>query len=73
MRWRPKSSMTSVPQLLFNCRGDSQTLVDLFKRTSSSSIVNFTAGNHGRAANVNPASVDGGGVHQTLLVLIGDF
>ena len=39
IRWRPKSSITSVPQLLFSCRGASLMPVDVLMVTSSDDMV----------------------------------
>ncbi len=39
IRWRPKSSITSVPQLLFSCSGASLMPVALLTATSSEAMV----------------------------------
>ena len=58
IRWRPKSSITSVPQLLFICSGASQMPVDVFMRHFQRGHGQFAADDDRGPADADPALVD---------------
>ncbi len=58
IRWRPKSSITSVPQLLFNCSGASLMPVDGVVGHFELRHGQFAAGDDRGPADANPALVD---------------
>ena len=58
IRWRPKSSITSVPQLLFSCSGASLMPVAVLMRHFELRHGQLAAGDDRGPADANPALVD---------------
>ena len=65
--WRPKSSITSVPQLLFICSGASLMLVDGVERDFELVHRELAADDDRGPADADPAMVDLALVEQALV------